>query len=84
MKVDLPEDYRPSEDEPSVNPKQPEYFSQKLLFWCEHLLEESVRISDQLKEKSLREHFRQITDNCVTSHKQILGSKCSSNSLRLA
>ncbi len=55
MKVHLPEDYRPSEDEPYMNPKQREYFRQKLLFWREQLLQESARISDQLKAKSLRE-----------------------------
>ncbi|KPK96773.1 MAG: molecular chaperone DnaK [Omnitrophica WOR_2 bacterium SM23_72] len=55
MKVYLPEDYRPSEDEPYMNPKQREYFRQQLLFWREQLLQESVKISDQLKEKSLRQ-----------------------------
>jgi len=55
MKVDLPEDHRPSENEPYMNPKQLEYFRQKLLFWREQLVREAARISDLLKEKSLRE-----------------------------
>ncbi len=55
MKVDLPEDYRPSENEPYMNPKQLEYFRQKLLFWREQLVREATRISALLKEKSLRE-----------------------------
>jgi DnaK suppressor protein len=55
MKVDLPEDYRPSEDEPYMNPKQLEYFRRKLLTWRVHLMQESEKISYQLKEKSLRE-----------------------------
>jgi DnaK suppressor protein len=55
MEVYLAEDYRPSEDEPYMNPKQREYFRQKLLFWREQLLQESIKISDQLKEKSLRQ-----------------------------
>jgi len=55
MKLNLPEDYRPSEEEPYMNPKQLEYFRQKLLTWREHLVQESEKISDQLKEKSLRE-----------------------------
>ena len=55
MKVDLPEDYRPSENEPYMNPKQLEYFRQKLLFWREQLVRKATRISDLLKEKSLRE-----------------------------
>ncbi len=54
MKVNLPEDYRPSEDETYMNPKQLEYFKQKLLRWREQLVEESLEISEQLKEKSLR------------------------------
>ena len=55
MKVDLPEDYRRSENEPYMNPKQLDYFRQKLLFWREQLVREATRISDLLKEKSLRE-----------------------------
>ncbi len=55
MKVDLPEDYRPSENEPYMNPKQLDYFRQKLLFWREQLVREATRISDLLKEKSLRQ-----------------------------
>lgn len=54
MKVNLPEDYRPSEDETYMNPKELEYFKQKLLRWREQLVEESLEISEQLKEKSLR------------------------------
>jgi DnaK suppressor protein len=55
MKGDFPEGYRPSEDEPYMNAKQLEYFWQKLLLWREHLVRESVKISDQIKGKSLRE-----------------------------
>jgi len=55
MKSDFPEGYRPSEDEPYMNAKQLEYFWQKLLLWRDHLEQESVKISDQIKEKSLRE-----------------------------
>jgi len=55
MKVDLPEDYRPSENEPYMNPKQLDYFRQKLLFWREQLVREAARISGLLKEKGLRE-----------------------------
>jgi len=55
MKVDLPEDYRPSEDEPYMNPKQLEYFRRKLLTWRVHLVQESEKIFYQLKEKGLRE-----------------------------
>ena len=35
MKADviLPDNYKPSEDEPFMNPKQREYFQRKLLSW---------------------------------------------------
>ncbi|MEO0386076.1 MAG: RNA polymerase-binding protein DksA [Pseudomonadota bacterium] len=35
------EDYRPAEDEPFMNPRQLEYFRQKLLAWKGSILEES-------------------------------------------
>lgn len=37
----LPPDYRPSEDEPFMNPIMTEYFRQKLLQWRAQLLQES-------------------------------------------
>lgn len=55
MNVDLLKGYRPSDDEPYMYPKQIEYFRQKLFFWREILLQESLKISDLLKEKSNRE-----------------------------
>ena len=39
--VFLPEDYRPAEDEPFMNERQPEYFRRKLLTWKNELLDES-------------------------------------------
>jgi DnaK suppressor protein len=41
MSVKLPKGYRPSEAEPFMNPKQLEYFRQKLLTWRTELLEDS-------------------------------------------
>jgi len=55
MKVHQQKHYRPSEDEVYMNPRQLEYFRQKLLFWREHLVDESVKISHLLEEESLRE-----------------------------
>ncbi len=54
----LPDDYRPSEDEPYMNPRQLAYFKRKLLKWREeilagsgstlkHLQEEESRVPDQ-------------------------------------
>jgi DnaK suppressor protein len=38
----LPDDYRPTEDEPFMNPKQLEYFRRRLLSWREQLLKDST------------------------------------------
>lgn len=52
---DFLEDYVPSEDEPYMNPKQLEYFRQKLLAWREQLVKESGESLQRLKEGSMRE-----------------------------
>lgn len=52
MKADLPEDYRPSEDEPFMNPRQLEYFRRKLLSWREELLRESKETLEHLRKES--------------------------------
>ena len=41
MLITLPPDYRPSEDEEFMNPRQLEYFRQKLLRWRSELLREA-------------------------------------------
>jgi DnaK suppressor protein len=53
MRPTLPPDYRPSEDEPYLNPIQLEYFRQKLLRWRAELLAESNDTLQHLKEESL-------------------------------
>jgi DnaK suppressor protein len=53
MRPTLPPDYRPSEDEPYLNPMQLEYFRQKLLRWRAELLAESNDTLQHLKEESL-------------------------------
>ncbi len=55
MGVTLPENYEPSEDEAYMNPKQLEYFRQKLLAWREELIEESRETIDHLKEENWHE-----------------------------
>ena len=52
MEMDLPKNYRPSEDEPYMNPEQLEYFRQKLLLWRAELMQESGEILSLVKEKS--------------------------------
>lgn len=53
MRPMLPPDYRPSEEEPYLNPMQLEYFRQKLLRWRAELLAESNDTLQHLKEESL-------------------------------
>lgn len=55
MRPSLPPDYRPSEDEEFMNPRQTEYFRQKLLRWRAELLAESSETLQHLKEESLSE-----------------------------
>ncbi len=50
MTVDIPEDYRPSEDEPYMNPRQLEYFRRKLLKWREEILRGSGETLQQLQQ----------------------------------
>ena len=53
--VKLPKGYKPKESEKYMNPKQVEYFRQKLLEWKESLLDESRITMSHLKEESLNE-----------------------------
>jgi DnaK suppressor protein len=54
-RVVLPPNYRPSEDEPFMNPKQREYFRRKLLLWREELLKESSETLQHLQEETMHE-----------------------------
>ena len=53
MRVTLPQNYRPTEGEPFMNPLQQEYFRQKLLRWKDELLVESNQTLQSLQEESL-------------------------------
>lgn len=53
MRPTLPPDYRPSDDEPFMNPTMLEYFRQKLLRWRAELLAESSETLQHLKDESL-------------------------------
>ncbi|MCL6609315.1 MAG: RNA polymerase-binding protein DksA [Geminicoccaceae bacterium] len=50
----LPEGYRPSEDEPYMNPRQTEYFRRKLLRWRDEILSGSGSTLRQLQEEENR------------------------------
>jgi DnaK suppressor protein len=45
-------EYRPTEDEPFMNPRQREYFRQKLDRWKEEILRESRETLENLQEES--------------------------------
>ena len=45
-------DYRPTENEPFMNPRQREYFRRKLETWREDILRESRETLDNLQEES--------------------------------
>ena len=45
-------DYRPSDDEPFMNPRQREYFRQKLERWRNEILQESRDTLENLQEES--------------------------------
>jgi len=47
---DLPNDYRPSEDEPFMNERQLIYFRKKLLAWKSEILESSRETLDNLQD----------------------------------
>jgi DnaK suppressor protein len=47
--------YRPSNDEPFMNPRQLEYFREKLLAWKDAIFREAAGTLSQLQTESLRE-----------------------------
>lgn len=49
-KIELPEGYRPSEDEDFMNSRQKEYFRRKLLAWKDEILRESKTTLYALQE----------------------------------
>lgn len=55
MTVTLPPDYRPTEDEPFMNPRMREHFRKKLLKWKAELLRESGTTLEHLQSESLAE-----------------------------
>jgi DnaK suppressor protein len=51
----LPPDYRPSEDEPFMNPVMLEYFRHKLVRWKTAILRESTGTLQHLQEENLQQ-----------------------------
>jgi len=54
-RVDLPKDYKPTENESYMNPQQLEFFRKKLLDWKNELLNESRQTIDHLSEENWQE-----------------------------
>ena len=52
---DLPDGYRPSPEEPFMNPRQLQYFREKLLAWKDAIHREAAGTLSQLQVDSLRE-----------------------------
>jgi DnaK suppressor protein len=52
---DLPDGYRPSADEPFMNPRQLQYFKEKLYAWKDAIYREAAGTLNQLQTDSLRE-----------------------------
>ena len=55
MTITVPPDYRPTDKEPFMNPKQQEYFRRKLLNWRGELLKESEETLENLQEGGTQE-----------------------------
>lgn len=55
MRVTLPPDYSPKDDEEFMNPYQLEYFRQKLLRWRSELLQEATDTLSNLTEQNLQQ-----------------------------
>jgi len=53
MGVELPPDYRPSEDEPFMNERQREYFRRRLHRWKEEIIRESRETLQNLAHDSV-------------------------------
>ncbi|PZU07726.1 RNA polymerase-binding protein DksA [Sphingomonas sp.] len=54
-RVEMPVDYRPSDDEAFMNPLQLEYFRQRLLSWKKQILDEAQTTLNVLQLEQLRE-----------------------------
>ncbi len=61
---DLPNDYRPSDDEPFMNERQQEYFRKKLLLWKEEISRSNRETLQHLQDQSA--HHPDITDRATS------------------
>ena len=55
MAIILPDDYKPSDSEEYMNPRQLEYFRRRLQSWRDDLLKESRETMEHLREENWQE-----------------------------
>ena len=55
MTVTLPPDYKPTKKEDFMNPRQQEYFRQKLISWRNELMKETEETLESLQDGGLQE-----------------------------
>lgn len=70
MGIELPPDYRPSDDEAFMNARQLEYFRRKLIAWREEILRESLETLQHLQEDTVAEP--DIADRASTESERAL------------
>ncbi len=70
MNVQLPDDYRPSEDEPFMNPRQQAYFRAKLVKWRNEILADAHQTIASLQEETVKEP--DIADRASTESERAL------------
>ena len=66
----IPEDYRPSDDEPFMNERQRAYFRRKLLSWREEILRSTKETLQHLQDKSAQ--HADIADRASTETERAL------------
>ena len=70
MNVQIPDDYRPSEDEPFMNSRQQEYFRAKLMKWRNEILADASQTILSLQEETVKEP--DIADRASTESERAL------------
>jgi RNA polymerase-binding transcription factor len=70
MNVEVPKEYRPSEDEPFMSQRQQDYFRQKLMRWRAEILEDANQTISNLQEETVQEP--DIADRASTESERAL------------
>jgi DnaK suppressor protein len=70
MGIELPANYRPSDDEPFMNEAQKEYFRRRLLGWKEDILKESRETLQHLQEEEA--HHPDVADRASSETERSL------------